>query len=120
MLKIRLTRLGAKKNPFYRVVVIDSKEARNGTPVATVGWYDPAKKDAPVKLNEEEILHWSSFLTISLAFCSISNIFSNMSFAIFELLPCSASHWLANAMQRQVRTDNQDPTVHLETTICQT
>ena len=57
MLKIRLTRLGAKKNPFYRVVVIDSKEARNGTPVATVGWYDPAKKDAPVKLNEEEILH---------------------------------------------------------------
>lgn len=58
MLKIRLTRLGAKKNPFYRVVVIDSKEARNGTPVATVGWYDPAKKDAPVKFNEEEILHW--------------------------------------------------------------
>ena len=43
MLKIRLTRMGAKKNPFYRVVVIDSKEARNGTPVATVGWYDPAK-----------------------------------------------------------------------------
>ena len=30
MLKIRLTRMGAKKNPFYRVVVIDSKEARNG------------------------------------------------------------------------------------------
>lgn len=58
MLKIRLTRMGAKKNPFYRVVVMDAKEARNGTPVATVGWYDPAKKDAPVKLNEEEILHW--------------------------------------------------------------
>ena len=51
MLKIRLTRMGAKKNPFYRVVVIDSKEARNGTPVATVGWYDPAKADAPVKLD---------------------------------------------------------------------
>ena len=58
MLKIRLTRMGAKKNPFYRVVVIDSKEARNGTPVATVGWYDPAKADAPVKLDEEEILSW--------------------------------------------------------------
>ena len=54
MLKIRLTRMGAKKNPFYRVVVIDAKEAVNGTPVATVGWYDPAKADAPVKLNEEE------------------------------------------------------------------
>ena len=46
MLKIRLTRMGAKKNPFYRVVVIDSKEARNGTPVA------------PVKLDEEAILSW--------------------------------------------------------------
>lgn len=58
MLKIRLTRMGAKKNPFYRVVVIDSKEARNGTPVATVGWYDPAKADSPVKLDEEAILSW--------------------------------------------------------------
>lgn len=58
MLKIRLTRMGAKKNPFYRVVVIDSKEARNGTPVATVGWYDPAKADASVKLDEEAILSW--------------------------------------------------------------
>ena len=58
MLKIRLTRMGAKKNPFYRVVVIDSKEARNGTPVATVGWYDPAKADAPVKFDEEAILSW--------------------------------------------------------------
>ena len=54
MLKIRLTRMGAKKNPFYRVVVIDSKEARNGTPVATAGWYDTAKADAPVKRDEEE------------------------------------------------------------------
>ena len=58
MLKMRVTRMGAKKNPFYRVVVIDSKEARNGTPVATVGWYDPAKADAPVKLDKEAILSW--------------------------------------------------------------
>ena len=58
MLKIRLTRMGAKKNPFYRVVVIDSKEARNGTPVATVGWYDPAKVEAPVQLDAEKALHW--------------------------------------------------------------
>ena len=61
MLKIRLTRMGAKKNPFYRVVVIDSKEARNGTPVATVGWYNPAKADAPVKLDEEAILQSAAF-----------------------------------------------------------
>lgn len=54
MLKIRLTRMGAKKNPFYRVVVIDSKEARNGTPVATVGWYDPAKADALSSLMKKQ------------------------------------------------------------------
>lgn len=58
MLKIRLTRMGAKKAPFYRVVVIDSREARNGAPVETVGWYDPAKAEAPVKLEEERILYW--------------------------------------------------------------
>ena len=58
MLKIRLTRLGAKKSPFYRIVVIDSREARNGVPADTVGWYDPAKLDAPVKIDEEKVLSW--------------------------------------------------------------
>ncbi|WP_301859358.1 30S ribosomal protein S16 [uncultured Megasphaera sp.] len=44
MIKIRLARLGAKKKPFYRVVVADSRDARNnGRPVATIGTYDPAK-----------------------------------------------------------------------------
>jgi ribosomal protein S16 len=55
MLKIRLTRMGAKKNPFYRIVVIDSREARNGAPTDTIGWYDPAKLDAPVKIDEEKV-----------------------------------------------------------------
>lgn len=58
MLKIRLTRMGAKKNPFYRIVVIDSREARNGAPADTIGWYDPAKLDAPVKIDEEKVLSW--------------------------------------------------------------
>lgn len=58
MLKIRLTRMGAKKAPFYRVVVIDARAARSGAPVATVGWYDPAKADAPVKIDEEKVLYW--------------------------------------------------------------
>ena len=43
MLKIRLTRMGAKKVPFYRIVVIDAHAARSGAPVATVGWYDPVR-----------------------------------------------------------------------------
>lgn len=58
MLKIRLTRMGAKKNPFYRIIVIDSRAARNGVPADTLGWYDPAKLDAPVKIDEEKALHW--------------------------------------------------------------
>lgn len=52
--------MGAKKVPFYRIVVIDAHAARSGAPVATVGWYDPVKTDAPVKLDEEQILHWLS------------------------------------------------------------
>ena len=52
MLKIRLTRMGAKKNPFYRVVVIDPKEDRKVIPVATVGAYHPATVDAPVKIHQ--------------------------------------------------------------------
>ena len=50
--------MGAKKNPFYRIIVIDSKEARNGAPTDTIGWYDPAKLDAPVKIDEEKTLSW--------------------------------------------------------------
>lgn len=57
MLKIRLTRRGAKKNPFYRIVVIDSRESRSGVPTATVGWYNPAHKDE-IKLDEEQIIAW--------------------------------------------------------------
>jgi len=58
MLKIRLTRMGAKKNPFYRIVVIEAKQARGGVPTDTVGWYDPVKADAPVKIDEEKVLYW--------------------------------------------------------------
>ena len=43
MLKIRLTRLGAKKAPFYRIVVADSRAPREGRPVDTIGQYDATK-----------------------------------------------------------------------------
>lgn len=58
MLKIRLTRMGAKKAPFYRIVVIDARAARSGAPVDTVGWYDPTKADAPVKIDDEKVIDW--------------------------------------------------------------
>ena len=56
--KIRLKRLGKIRSPHYRIIVIDSKEARNGAPTDTIGWYDPAKLDAPVKIDEEKTLSW--------------------------------------------------------------
>ncbi|OUO45660.1 30S ribosomal protein S16 [Megasphaera sp. An286] len=60
MIKIRLARLGAKKKPVYRVVVADSRDARNnGRPVATIGTYDPAKDaDSRLVVNAEEAVAW--------------------------------------------------------------
>ena len=58
MLAIRLARIGKKKKPFYRVVVIDKRRPRNGRFVEVVGTYDPLKKPAEVKLNTERIKYW--------------------------------------------------------------
>ena len=58
MLTIRLSRIGKKKKPFYRVVVIESSKPRDGRAVELVGTYDPLKKPAEVKLNAERIKHW--------------------------------------------------------------
>ena len=60
-LKIRLSRAGAKKRPFYRVVVADSRNPRDGRFLERLGTYDPMlPKDHPerVRLNEERIRHW--------------------------------------------------------------
>ena len=62
-LKIRLSRGGAKKHPFYRIVVTDSRNPRDGRFIERVGTYDPMlKRDDPnrVKLNVERIQHWMS------------------------------------------------------------
>ncbi|MGC1483946.1 MAG: 30S ribosomal protein S16 [Candidatus Acidiferrum sp.] len=58
MLTIRLARIGKKKKPFYRVVVIERTRPRNGRVVEAVGTYDPLKKPAEIKLNTERIKHW--------------------------------------------------------------
>ena len=58
MLTIRLSRIGKKKKPFYRVVVIESSKPRDGRVVELVGTYDPLKKPAEIKLNADRIKHW--------------------------------------------------------------
>ena len=58
MLAIRLSRVGKKKRPAYRVVVLEKTRPRNGRFVEIVGTYDPLKKPAEVKLNAERIKYW--------------------------------------------------------------
>ena len=58
MLAIRLARIGKKKKPFYRVVVIDKRKPRNGRTVEVVGTYDPLKKPAEIQLKAERIKYW--------------------------------------------------------------
>jgi small subunit ribosomal protein S16 len=56
--KIRLARAGAKKRPFYQIVVADERSRRDGRFIENMGTYDPTKNPAAVKLNEEKIIAW--------------------------------------------------------------
>ena len=57
-LRIRLARKGAKKNPFYRIVVQDAEEARDGRFVEIIGTYDPDLEDKKVVLKEDRYKYW--------------------------------------------------------------
>ena len=56
--KIRLKRMGSKKNPFYRVVVADSRSPRDGRFIETVGTYNPLVEENQVTLKEDRVLAW--------------------------------------------------------------
>ena len=58
--KIRLRRVGAKKAPFYRVVVADSRFARDGRFIEEIGYYDPTKEPSVVKIDAEKAKQWLS------------------------------------------------------------
>ena len=60
MLTIRLARTGARKQPHYRVVVIEKERARNGRPVEVVGTYNPRTTPASIELKRERITYWVS------------------------------------------------------------
>jgi len=59
MLMIRLARFGAKKKPFYRVVVIEKERARDSRNIEVVGHVNPLTEPATVKLQHERIEHWT-------------------------------------------------------------
>jgi len=56
--KIRLRRMGAKKAPFYRVVVADSRYPRDGRFIEEVGYYDPTKEPSVVNIDGEKVKKW--------------------------------------------------------------
>lgn len=58
--KLRLKRMGAKKQPFYRIVAADSRSPRDGRFIETVGTYNPLTNPATININEEVALKWLS------------------------------------------------------------
>lgn len=58
MVKIRLRRMGAKKAPFYRVVVADSRYPRDGRFIEEIGYYDPTKEHSVVSIDKEKADKW--------------------------------------------------------------
>ena len=56
--KIRLTRMGAKKRPSYRIVATDSRKARDGEYIEQIGFYNPLTQPAEIRVNEEVALKW--------------------------------------------------------------
>ncbi len=60
MLSIRMTRVGSKKKPYFRVVVQEARSAKQGGFVENVGTYNPRSKPARVEINTERIKHWIS------------------------------------------------------------
>ena len=58
MVKIRLQRQGAKKAPFYHIVVADSRSPRDGKIVEKIGTYDPMTNPAPIVLDNEKVAQW--------------------------------------------------------------
>ena len=58
MLKIRLRRMGAKKSPFYRIVVADSRAPRDGAFVEELGYYNPTTEPVELKVNNEAATEW--------------------------------------------------------------
>ncbi len=58
MVKIRLRRMGAKKNPYYRIVVADSRSPRDGRCIEEIGSYDPLTNPATINVDKEKAQTW--------------------------------------------------------------
>ena len=57
---VRLTRMGRKKRPFYRIVVTDSRKRRDGGWIESIGYYNPLTEPETIKFDEERLKYWTS------------------------------------------------------------
>ncbi len=60
MVTIRMTRVGSKKRPFFRIVVVEGRSARDGSVTESLGLYDPRRKPEFFKLDRDRFAHWVS------------------------------------------------------------
>jgi small subunit ribosomal protein S16 len=60
MVTIRMTRVGSKKRPFFRIVVVEARSARDGSVTESLGLYDPRRKPEFFQLDRERFAHWVS------------------------------------------------------------
>ncbi len=58
MISIRMKRIGAKKKPFYRIIVIDSRRPRQSRPTEIIGYYNPLKEPPEIKVDLEKANYW--------------------------------------------------------------
>src|SRR3954451_21224869 len=56
--RVRLTRVGSRKNPVWRVVVADQRSPRDGRVIETIGRYNPQRQPSEIVMNEERLQHW--------------------------------------------------------------
>lgn len=58
MLAIRLTRMGAKKHPFYRIIVTERENKRDGRFLEILGYYNPCRQPVELKIDQERVAYW--------------------------------------------------------------
>ncbi|KAF2958283.1 30S ribosomal protein S16 [Thermotoga sp. Ku-13t] len=58
MVRIRLTRMGKRNMPFYRIIVVDSRKKRDGAYIESLGFYNPLRNPAEIKVNVERAVEW--------------------------------------------------------------
>ena len=58
MVRIRLTRMGKRNRPFYRIVVVDQRKKRDGAYIESIGYYDPVRDPAEMKVDVDRAVEW--------------------------------------------------------------